>query len=233
MERSEILYRDWIVKQIHYGIDDINYYIRTICYDVNQRQLSKEELFFNKFNISHNQTIIATYDKIDISQYETSQYEVKKRFKNQVLTNIQYDDKIYKVKMFSTALQISDVKINPVELINFVSKKFNLKILTIKTSLINGCGQLMTFSRQDITHPNAIQEIHHTKLNINQSTVMIYNSKKFIISCKSPQQLIKSYTDLYIQSDLKRSLLLLFNLTSSWFFTLPLELYDVILNNLI
>lgn len=229
MALSEFLYRDWIVKQIPYGIDDVNYYIRSICYQVNK--ISKEELFFEKFNISSIQTIQATYDKIDLTQYGNLE---KGKFKNQVLANIQYDDKIYKVKLSSTSLMICGAKINPIDLINHVAKKLSLKILNITTSMIICNGILKTLSPQYyINHPSAIIRNHCTILKLDQSSIFIYNSGKFIISSKSAQQNIRLYTDLYIQNDLKYALQLLFNLKSSWFNLLPLELCDVILSKLV
>lgn len=226
MERSQILYRDWIVKQISYGIDDLNYYIRAICYQVNK--VSKEELFFEKFNITGTRSIVARYNKIDITKYGNIG-----QFKNCALREIEYNGHIYKVKLCSNALMIAGVKINPEELVDYVARQLGLSILNIETKMINCTSSFMISRDAYINHPNAMNQHYVTQLKFDRSIIRIYNSGRFIISCKSPQQALTLFTDLYVQSDLKNILKLLFHLKSSWFNQLPIELYDVILSKLV
>ena len=219
-----MIYRNWIVKHISYGVQDVNDYIRWFCYQVNK--ISKEELFFKKFDIKYKQIIQASYDHLDITKYRTTS-----KFKNQVETTIEYDKIIYKVKICSYGLQICNVQVNPYELMDHVSKTLGLKFLKIETVLVSSSGKLKTLSQQDyINHPNANVNGSHLHLKFPLESIIIYNYGKFVISSRSLQQVVKLYTDLYIHSDLKKTLQLLFQLKSSWFSKLPLDLYNVIIN---
>ena len=149
MELSEILYRDWLIHQISYGVDDLNDYIRSICYQVNKLST---ELLFEKFNITSIRTIIGIYDKIDITKYGDF---FKGSFRNCVLVNIEYKEHFYRIKLSSTSLMITGVKIDPIELTYYVARTLGLSILDIQTRMINCKSSLKTISPDDyINHPN-------------------------------------------------------------------------------
>ena len=187
-------------------------------------------LFLNKHHIKYTCALNVTYTIDDnIEKHD-------QRFKRTECIHlpISYQNCIYNIRLFKTHLLIINAS-NDLELVYYVLNYCHLKFSNVKIEHIT----CKFDTKNSIVPENICLSYRKTKTAVilkfgaispsTTGSIHVYNNNHCVIG-DNLKNIKEMYTYLYAHVDLPSILKLLFNHKSSMFYTLPLELCDVILS---
>lgn len=186
-------------------------------------------LFFEKHHITYRSHLNVMYNDIDLEK-------VRIKCVNHlgspdcVILNIEYD-KIYQVRVFKNHFIILNISNNYRKLIKIILNYCGIKgYNTIDmTNMIAKTTFKNKFIKSMIPNMYYFENKKTLRLPHNRCDCHIYKTH-YVLSATDPKYIIEMYKLLYSRIDLPIILKLIFNHPNSLFYTLPLELYDVILS---